>query len=107
MNGITPSEPLDAIMAYLSSMAEVVSVDEAGRIVIPKAVRDAAGVDERAKLLIAATEKGRVVLQKLDIESLTERLEKELAGKDIDAIVRKVREEIRARIRKDYPDLLA
>jgi AbrB family looped-hinge helix DNA binding protein len=94
-------------MAYLSSMAEVVSVDKAGRIVIPKAVRDAAGVDERAKLLIAATEKGRVVLQKLDIESLTERLEKELAGKDIDAMVRKVREEIRARIQKDYPDLVA
>lgn len=88
-------------------MAEVVSVDKAGRIVIPKAVRDAAGIDERAKLLIAATERGRVVLQKLDIESLAARLERELAGKDLDAIVRKVREEIRARIRKDYPDLLA
>lgn len=88
-------------------MAEVVSVDRAGRIVIPKAVREAAGIDERTKLLIAATEKGRVVLQKLDVESLADRLEKELAGKDIDAIVRKVREEIRARIRKDYPDLLA
>ena len=88
-------------------MAEVVSVDKAGRIVIPKAVRDAAGIDERAKLLIAATERGRVVLQKLDVESLAGRLEKELAGKDVDAIVRKVREEIRARIRQDYPDLLA
>jgi len=106
-DGIMPSQELSAIMVYLSSMAEVVSVDKAGRIVIPKAVRDAAGIDERAKLLIAATEKGRVVLQKLDVESLAERLEKELAGKDIDAIVRKVREEIRARIRKDYPDLLA
>lgn len=88
-------------------MAEVVSVDKAGRVVIPKAVRDAAGIDERAKLLIAATERGRVVLQKLDIESLAARLERELAGKDLDAIVRKVREEVRARIRKDYPDLLA
>jgi len=48
-----------------------------------------------------------VVLQKLDVESLAERLEKELAGKDVDAIVRKVREEVRARIRKDFPDLLA
>ena len=51
-------------MAYISSMAEVISVDKAGRIVIPKAVREAAGIDEQAKLLIAATEKGRVVLQK-------------------------------------------
>jgi len=88
-------------------MAEVVSVDKAGRIVIPKAVRDAAGIDERAKLLIAATGKGRVVLQKLDVESLADHLEKELAEKDIDAIVRKVQEEIHARIRKNYPDLRA
>ena len=88
-------------------MAEVISVDKAGRIVIPKAVREAAGIDEQAKLLIAATEKGRVVLQKLDVESLAERLEKELAGKDVDAIVRQVRKGIHARIRKDYPDLLA
>ncbi len=102
-----PSQHLNAIMAYQSSMADVISIDKAGRIVIPKAVRDAAGIDERAKLLIAATEKGRVVLQKLDVESLAERLEKELAGKDVDAIARKVREEVRARIRKDYPDLLA
>jgi len=102
-----PSHESSAIMAYLSSMADVVSVDKAGRIVIPKAVRDAAGIDERAKLLIAATERGRVVLQKLDVESVVERLEKDLAGKDLDAIVRKVREEIRARIRKDYRDLLA
>ena len=100
-----PSQQLSAIMVYLSSMAEVVSVDKAGRIVIPKAVRDAAGIDERAKLLIAATEKGRVVLQKLDVESLATRLEKELAGKDINRIVREVREEVNARIRRDYPDL--
>ena len=45
--------------------------------------------------------------KKLDVESLAGRLEKELAGKDVDAIVRKVRKEIHARIRKDYPDLLA
>jgi AbrB family looped-hinge helix DNA binding protein len=88
-------------------MAEVVSIDKAGRIVIPKAVRDAAGLDERAKLLVTATEKGRVVLQKLDVESIAARLEKELAGKDVEAIVRRVREELRARIRKDYPDLPA
>lgn len=95
------------MMALVPSMAEVVSIDKAGRIVIPKAVRDAAGLDERAKLLITATEKGRVVLQKLDVESIAARLEKELAGKDVEAIVRRVREELRARIRKDYPDLPA
>ncbi len=88
-------------------MEDIVAVDRAGRVVIPKAIREAAGIDERAKLLIAVTEAGRVVLQKLDLETLTARLEKELAGKDIDAIARRVREEARARIRKEYPDLPA
>ena len=86
-------------------MAEIVSIDHAGRVVIPKAIREAAGINERAKLLIAVREEGRVVLQKLDVETLAARLEKELAGKDVDAIARNVREEVRARIRKEYPDL--
>ena len=94
-------------MAFRPIMTEVVSVDRAGRIVIPKAIRDAAGIDERTKLLIAVTEHGRLVLQKLDVESLAARLERELTGKDVDAIARKVREEITARIRREYPDLLA
>ncbi len=94
-------------MALLSLVAEIVSVDRAGRVVIPKAIREAAGIDERAKLLIMATEKGRVVLQKLDVETLVARLEKELAGRDVEAVVRKVRREMRALVRKRYPDLLA
>ncbi len=88
-------------------MAEVVSVDKAGRIVIPKAIREAAGIGERAKLLVATAGRGRVVLQKLDVEEIAARLEQELAGKDVDAIARRVREEVNARIRKVYPDLSA
>ena len=86
-------------------MAEIVSVDRAGRVVIPKAIRDAADIGEKAKLLVAVAEKGRIVLQKLEVDAIAARLEKELAGKDVDAIARKVREEIRARVRKAYPDL--
>src|SRR3970282_1279693 len=54
-------------MVYLSSMAEVVSVDKAGRIVSPKAVRDAAGIDERAKLLVAGTAGGRGGVEKHEV----------------------------------------
>jgi AbrB family looped-hinge helix DNA binding protein len=86
-------------------MAELVSVDRAGRVVIPKAIRDAAGIGAGAKLLVAAAEEGRVVFQKLEVDAIASRLEKELTGKDVDAIVRKVREEIRVRIRKAYPDV--
>mgnify|MGYP001584500949 CR=1 FL=1 len=88
-------------------MAELVSVDRAGRVVIPKAIRDAVGIDERTKLLIAVGEHGRLVLQKLDVEAIASRLETEMKGKDVEAVVRKVRREIEARVREKYPDLLA
>ncbi len=94
-------------MAILSRITDIVSVDKAGRIVIPKAIREAVGIEASGKLLIATAGRDRIVLQKLDVESLAARLEKELAGKDVDEIVRRVREEIRVRIRKEYPDLPA
>lgn len=86
-------------------MAEVVSVDKAGRLVIPKAIREAAGINEQAKLLVAAAGQGRVILQKLDVDEIAARLERELAGVDAEAIARRVREEVNARIRRAYPDL--
>ena len=61
-------------------MEDIVAVDKAGRVVIPKAIREAAGIDERAKLLIAVTEAGRIVLQRLDVETVAARLEKDLVG---------------------------
>ncbi|HKZ48578.1 MAG TPA: AbrB/MazE/SpoVT family DNA-binding domain-containing protein [Thermoplasmata archaeon] len=88
-------------------MAELVSVDRAGRVVIPKAIRDALGIDERTQLLVAAGEHGRLVLQKVDVEALAGQLEKELAGTDVEAVVRKVRKEMRSLVRRRYPDLLA
>ena len=88
-------------------MAELVSVDRAGRVVLPKAIRDALGIDEGTKLLVAVGEHGQLVLQKVDVEAIAGRLEKELAGKDVDAIVRKVRKEMRAFARRRYPDLFA
>jgi len=91
----------------MNDMAELVSVDRAGRIVIPKAIRDAAGIDERTQLLVAVGEHGRLVLQKVDVDALAGRLEKEMAGKDVDVVVRKVRKEMRALVRRRYPDLLA
>jgi len=88
-------------------MAELVSVDRAGRVVIPKAIRDALGIDERTQLLVAAGEHGRLVLQKVDVKALAGQLEKELAGTDVEAVVRKVRKEMRSLVRRRYPDLLA
>ena len=85
-------------------MTKIVSVDPSGRILIPKAIRELAGFTEKTKLLVIA-EEGRVVLQRLDADLLGARIGKELAGKDVDAVIRKVRQETRARVRKVYPNL--
>ena len=86
-------------------MEEITGVDRAGRMVIPKEIRKAAGIDEGTKILITITGEGRIILQKLDVKSIAARLERELAGKDIEEIAGRIRKEISARIRKAYPSL--
>jgi len=95
---------LGPISHRAKGMTKIVSVDPSGRIRIPKPIRELAGFTERTKLLVIA-EEGRVVLQKLDADSLAARTGKELIGKDVDAVIRNVRQETRARVRKVYPDL--
>ncbi|MBX8633218.1 MAG: AbrB/MazE/SpoVT family DNA-binding domain-containing protein [Candidatus Thermoplasmatota archaeon] len=86
-------------------MEEIAGIDRAGRIVIPKEIRKAAGIDEGAKILITISGGGRIILQKLDVKSIAARLEKELEGKDIDEITSRIRKDVNALIRKAYPVL--
>ncbi|MFQ6137235.1 MAG: AbrB/MazE/SpoVT family DNA-binding domain-containing protein [Candidatus Hydrothermarchaeales archaeon] len=87
-------------------MADVVTVDKAGRLVIPKSMREELGIGEGAKFLIASSKHGRLLLQKLDPKEIAARLEDELKETDVDAIVERVRKEIDEKARKRYPDLL-
>jgi AbrB family looped-hinge helix DNA binding protein len=86
-------------------MAEIVKIDKSGRVIIPKSVRRELGIKKDDQLLLSSRGKDRLLLQKLDVESLVKGLEKELAGKDIDAIVRTVRKEINEKIKALYPNL--
>jgi len=88
-------------------MAEIVKIDKSGRVVIPKSVRRELGIKKKDQLLLSIQGKDRLLLQKLDIESLVEGLKEEMAGKDVDAIVKIVRKEINAKIKALYPDLFA
>ncbi len=87
-------------------MAEIVKIDRSGRVVIPKSIRRELGVEKEDQFLLSTLGRNRLLLQKLDVESLAKELEEELAGKDVDAIVRIVRKEINEKIKARYPDLL-
>jgi AbrB family looped-hinge helix DNA binding protein len=88
-------------------MAEIVKIDRLGRVVIPKSVRKELGINKTDQLLLSIQGKDQLLLQKLDIKSLVKGLREEMAGKDIDAIVKTVRKEINAKIKALYPDLFA
>ncbi|MDI6884699.1 MAG: AbrB/MazE/SpoVT family DNA-binding domain-containing protein [Hadesarchaea archaeon] len=88
-------------------MAEIVKIDKSGRMVIPKSVRRELGIKKEDQLLLSTQGKDQLLLQKLDIESLVKGLKEEMAGKDIDAMVKTVRKEINAKIKALYPDLFA
>ena len=87
-------------------MVEIVKADKSGRIVIPRSIRRELGMEKGGQFLLSTWGKGRLLLQKLDVESLAKQLEEELAGKDVDAIVKAVRKEINEKIKDRYPDLL-
>jgi AbrB family looped-hinge helix DNA binding protein len=88
-------------------MAEVIEADRSGRIVIPKSLRQELGIRERTKFLLTNRGQGQLLLQKLDVDEIARRLSKELDGRDIDAIIARVRKEVDKKIRAQYPDLLA
>jgi len=88
-------------------MAEIVRIDRSGRVVIPKSVRRELGIKKKDQLLLSIQGKNQLLLQKLDIGSLVEGLKEEMAGKDVDAIVKTVKKEINAKIKVLYPNLFA
>jgi len=88
-------------------MAEIVSIDKAGRLVIPKSIRESLGIIGGTKFIMAEGDSGRILLQKFNIDEIATRLKKETRGKDIDAIVKKIRKEMNEKLKKRYPGLLA
>jgi len=87
-------------------VADVVEVDSSGRIVIPKHLRKELKVGAKTKFILVKRGKGQLLLQKLDVEEIAERLEKELSGKDVDAIMEQVRKKVDEKIKSNYQDLL-
>jgi AbrB family looped-hinge helix DNA binding protein len=63
-------------------MAEAVTtIDKAGRVVIPKEIRERMSLKENSILLVVETPGDALILKKLDIRQIAERLRGELEGK--------------------------
>jgi len=88
-------------------MAEIVEADKSGRIVIPKSLREELDIKEKTRFILTKRGEGQLLLQKIDVEEIARRLEEELAGRDIDAIVDEIRKEINEKVKVRYPDLSA
>ncbi len=88
-------------------MAEVVSIDDSGRLVIPKSIRDSLGIIGGTKFILTEGGNGRLLLQKFNIDEIAERLQVETKGKDIDAIVKRIRKEMNEKLKKRYKGILA
>jgi AbrB family transcriptional regulator (stage V sporulation protein T) len=78
----------------------ITTIDKAGRVVIPKEIRERMDLREDSALLVAETDRGVLILKKLDIKEIADRLRVELKGKDVDEIARRVEEESNERVRK-------
>jgi AbrB family looped-hinge helix DNA binding protein len=86
-------------------MAEVITIDDSGRLVIPKSIRDSIGIIGGDKFILTEGEHGRILLQKFNVDEIAARLEDETKGKNIDAITKKIRKEMNERVKKRYPDI--
>ena len=86
-------------------MASIVESDGSGRIVIPKKVRDELGIGKKTRFILTTNKKGQILIQKLDLEEITQRLEEELADALLEQQAEQIRDEINEKVRKAYKAL--
>ena len=84
----------------------VTTIDKAGRVVIPKEIREKMSLKENSILLVVETDGDALILKKLDIRQIAERLRGELKGKDLDGIATKVEVQSNERVRKERLETL-
>lgn len=81
----------------------VTTIDKAGRVVIPKEIREKMHLRENSILLLAETGADALILKKLDVDQIADRLRAELKGKDVDKIAAKVEAESNEQVRREGP----
>ena len=84
----------------------IVSIDKAGRIVLPSDIRRKMHITPKTELLVMDFD-DKIILEKLDRVKIAERLQKELKDIKIDTVVSEVGEEMNEKIRKENKDIFA
>ncbi|MFQ6052598.1 MAG: AbrB/MazE/SpoVT family DNA-binding domain-containing protein [Candidatus Hydrothermarchaeota archaeon] len=84
---------------------EIVNIDKSGRIVIPNTLREKLGLENGSKLVLAEIKDDTLILKKLDVDELARKIEEELRDVDVDAIVTRVKADIREKIKKKHPEI--
>jgi len=76
-------------------MVEVVVVDEKGRVVIPREVRERLGLSKGSRLLLVELSGDTIVLRKLDVKRVLEAIAREVREKgiDLEKVEREIEEE--------------
>ncbi len=90
-------------MVCIPLMAAVVAMDRAGRIVIPKDVREAQGIIPGTKFLLVEGKDGILWLQRLDPEELARRIHDELRRANLAPLFAKIETEMEALASSKYP----
>ena len=90
-------------------MFKVVVVDEKGRVVIPRKIRERLGLTKGSRLLLAQLGEDTIVLRKLDAKKILEAIAKEVSKKkiDLEKIEHEVEEEADKIAAKKIEEVLA
>lgn len=83
----------------------VTKIDKAGRVVIPKEIRDKMGLEQDTTLLVTEASEDIVILKKLDVKSLASKLRRELKEVDVEGIAKSVEKGSNEQARKEYKAL--
>ena len=84
-------------------MASILESDNSRRIVIPKQIREELGITPKTQLILTSNKKGQIIIQKIDIEEITKRLETELADTPVLELAQEIRDAINEKARKTHP----
>ena len=93
----------------MGTMVNVVIVDDKGRVVIPREVRERLGLSKGSRLLLVELGGDTIVLRKLDVKRVLEAIAREVREKgiDLEKIEREVEKEADEVAAKKVEEVLA